>query len=85
MDKKFKKIIAREGLILLGLIISGFVLSLLSEKLYPVDLLAPYASIQVSIRNSLEELATFLVIFAYPSYLLIRFIIWAIRTLRQKD
>lgn len=57
-----KKTIAREGLIILG-VLAMFLLSSLWNKV--AFLIYPS-------------------ILAYPLYLLIRFIIWAVRTLREK-
>ena len=36
-------------------------------------------------RFDFSAVAVFFFVFAYPAYLLIRFIIWAIKTLREKD
>jgi len=69
MNKNLKKIIAREGLILLS---------------FGVVLFIGFLVLQI---NQLGELGSNLLIIGflgYPVYLLIRFIIWAIKTLREK-
>ena len=58
--KRIKRIIAREGLILLIIITTGIILVII---------------------NSVFGLY---LVFGYPIYLLIRFIIWAIKTLKEK-
>jgi len=72
--KNFKKIIAREGLILLACI--GFIM-------------LSYATCLIIIHGTIHEgVATGLWIIAistYPAYLIIKFIIWAIKTLREKE
>lgn len=77
MNPKVKRIIAREGLIILCLVISG-ILSVLSTSLF--------------VRG--DEGATtlfplflglFLMFGAYPLYLLIRFVIWAFRTIFEPE
>jgi len=95
--KQLKKIIAREGLILIG-----FILVILLLRCIPI--------VSLSIRNFIAHLAhyikhskkylvliydpglnkwinilTGLVISVYPLYWIIRFIIWAIKTLKQKE
>jgi len=87
MDKKkIKRIIAREGLCFLGIIVTGIILIALGSYLNsrPVDLLAKLprthndfdAIVNIGIRIS---------IFGYPLYLLIRFIVWTVRTLGEKE
>jgi len=63
--KKIKRIIAREGLILLGFVGVGFLL-------------------QFSNKPDLSNIGIFLFLLGYPAYLLVRFIIWAIKTLKSK-
>lgn len=62
MNKKFKQIIAREGLIILGIYGGTFLLGLIGFYYQ----------------------ATIISYCIYPLYLLIRFIIWAVRTLKEK-
>ena len=73
MDKKkIKQIVAREGLILLGLAIASHILYNLE-----INQIAKYpVSSNFHLRHSF--------VWAYLLYLLIRFIIWAIKTLREK-
>jgi len=91
---KIKLIIAREGLILLGLIIAGVLWYFLWDKAIP----SLYANLSKSIAHSyaylwngsIEDIkstadfAYYIWFIGYPLYLLIRFIIWAVRTLREK-
>ena len=91
MNKSVKKIIAREGLVIIGIFAIGVFIIFLAHffnhiihKPKPLpgnmqlpDLLfEPFATI--------ETVGFGLLMFGYPLYLLIRFIIWAIRTLREK-
>jgi len=90
---KVVRIIAREWLILLGIIAVGILIILFgySTKFIPVKLtislfkdtdaaiLVKYA-LMVQILNFGRLVA----VYGYPVYLLIRFIIWAIKTLREK-
>jgi len=64
MNKPIKKIIAREGLIILGFLIIGQVIWYL-----------------FFLQNFDHKETGF---YAYPLYLLIRFIIWAVKTLKEK-
>ena len=91
MDNKIKKIIAREGLIF-----SGFVLTIILLILIPKVSLFIDNLIQRYIKHSdiiwLENLPLTqtinnlipIVILCYPFYWGIRFIIWAIKTLKQE-
>jgi len=64
-----KKIIAREGLIILSLATSGVVIGFLLSR-FNADLGFAIGYI--------------IVVFCYPLYLIIRFILWAIKALREK-
>ena len=87
MNKSIKKIIAREGLILLGVLLFGLLPVLIIGGLYG----HPYARI-----NPITEyigISCVLLIYAYLGYivilyiiigLIIRFINWSIRTLKEK-
>jgi len=89
-----KKIIAREGLVIISIIIVGL-------------LLINCPSIYLAVENFIgrffhsrliweewvnkplyisipENIGWFLLLLGYPSYLLIRFIIWAIKTMKEK-
>lgn len=74
--KNIKRIIAREGFVLLGLIIICVLLFWITDW------------IAVHTHNNLLWLVsrniTIGIILGYPLYLLIRFAIWALRTLREK-
>lgn len=81
MDKaKLKRIIAREGLILVGLIGVGIILDFsLSFTLKAFDY-----NIEQRIGHSLESVIWFPIFWGYLIYVfLIRFIIWAVKTLKK--
>ena len=145
MDTKLKKIIAREGLVILGVIALGFIwrvipyekpsylyscsfdgssnwkvykiemkhyystwddngkLVLLKEisKRYPKDIeqegdwitipenihverSEAKSTLKGRIKNGLSTFALFVFIFSYPAYLVIRFIIWAVRAIKEE-
>jgi len=98
MDKKAKRIIAREGLILLGFISLGILIWGLGEYLnyrywhYDVKKVFPNPlsyeqEIGVGLANPyylIIWIGNFFAFITYPAYLFIRFIVWAVRTLRQK-
>lgn len=70
MNKNLKKIIAKEGLILLGIILLGFCSMFLGDAI---------------LRNfMMGSVGIVILLIGYPVYLLIRFIFWAIKTLREK-
>lgn len=75
---KIKKIIAREGLIVLGIISIGFILRFIGTSGHPFS-----EWIDVTSLNFLDGFGRIIIISGYPLYLLIRFIFWAIRTLKQ--
>lgn len=78
MDTKTKKIIAREGLAIVGIALTGGLITLLS-------IILPDA---VSFKETLSIIGFMVLIYSwniiYLFYLLIRFIIWAIKILKQK-
>jgi len=70
MDKKkIKRIIAREGLILLGFAFLTMI----------GGVLASYA-----VNNEVLFVFAILLFFSYPFYLIIRFILWAIKMLKEE-
>ncbi|OGW78852.1 MAG: hypothetical protein A3I73_00930 [Omnitrophica bacterium RIFCSPLOWO2_02_FULL_45_16] len=69
MTSKIKKIIAREGLVIVSLFVAG---NLIHEFCNSIKCYSARDTIDVSI------------IYGYFLYLLIRFIIWAIKTLKGK-
>lgn len=89
MDKKtIKQIIAREGLIFLSiLVVSGIIMLMgLWLSLLPRDLLddKTFWNNQHCAIGEIISVSGFIFIYAgYPFYLFIRFIIWALRTLRE--
>ena len=79
MDNKIKKIIAREGLILLTIIGVGFTFRMIGTSGHP------FAEwIDVTPFNFFDGFGRIIIILGYPLYLLAQFIIWAIRMLKQK-
>ena len=95
MKQSTKKIIAREGLILLAIISVGFLFIFLSSKAVPLEAnwranvprgfqLDDYnATESAPISKNIEFFGGLLLLGGYPIYLLIRFIFWAIRILKQ--
>lgn len=69
MNKKAKKVIAREGLIIITVGIAGLIVFIVRE--------ATWSSYAIQ-----DATAVWL---TYPCYLVIRFIVWAIKTLRKKE
>ncbi len=77
MKKDIKKIIAREGLILLGIIVlSAIIIFTLS--------ITEFAVVGEQVGQKIVTFVFILMLLGYPIYLLARFIIWAIRTLREE-
>ena len=71
MDKKkIKRIIAREGIIFLGIIIPGFIILGLAILLN---------------ADTLVVCGAFITYLGYPLCMLIRFIGWVVRTLRRDE
>jgi len=93
---RIKKTIAREGLILLGIAILGLVVYFISRHLNSIYLSEHWESKFKVIQNMKYSLVGYtpyirmmslglnIAIFGYPFVALIRFIRWAIRTLRAK-
>ncbi|MBU0896204.1 MAG: hypothetical protein KJ569_06370 [Candidatus Omnitrophica bacterium] len=72
--KKIKRIIAREGLIFIGIAGISVVLFINGHGIENYG----------TWRREISDWAGPLIVFGYPIYLLIRFIIWAVRTLKEK-
>ncbi|MDD5546887.1 MAG: hypothetical protein PHO67_07055 [Candidatus Omnitrophica bacterium] len=64
-----KKIVAREGLILIGIILAAFIMT---------------AEVIPGSNANTSNAGYMLFFFGYPIYLVFRFVIWAIRTLKGK-
>jgi len=77
MNETIKKIIAREGRILLGII-------LISAIIIFTLLITEFAIVGEQIGQKIVTFAFMFLFLGYPIYLLIRLIVWAIRTLREK-
>lgn len=90
--KKIKRIIAREGLILLSVIVVGLLLfwlgSFLNTKFleqFKGTRVVPYLfGYKLQDGIWIQNIGFSLLIIGYPFYLLIRFILWALRTLRER-
>ncbi len=84
MDFKTKKIIAREGLITIGILfIVGLseIIGYLSLRSGGINFwLLPDQPPNIAIWKHMNGI---FLICGYPAYLIIRFIIWAIKTLKQ--
>ena len=73
MNSKVKKIIAREGLVVVVCVLS-----------IVVSLFLSFVTPEGSVKNLLENLTIIIPYVIYPLYLLARFTIWAAKTLKQK-
>ena len=94
MDNKIKRIIAREGLIIIGIMVFSLCFYWLIELMR--HLLATYFMSKVKdIKdiNGLPNLMLFayikdfsilILVVSYPAYLMVRFILWAVKILKQK-
>lgn len=72
MDAKIKKIIAREGLVIIGFIVAMLILMFI----FTINPRFLYGW-------GLDGVEYVIVLFGYPVYLIICFIVWAIRTLKK--
>ena len=91
-----KKIIAREGLILLSIAILGLTLYFIGKHLNSVYLIQHQVTRFKSIQNMQYSLVGYtpyvrmmsfglnVAIFGYPIITLIRFALWAVKTLKEK-
>jgi len=91
-----KKIVAREGLILLGIVIVGLVVYFIGRHLNNVYLIQHQEAKFKVVQNMKYSLVGYtpyirmmsfgfnIAIFGYPIIAFIRFILWAIRTLKEK-
>jgi hypothetical protein len=96
MIPKVNKIIAREGLILLGIIILGLAVYFMGRHLNNIYLMQHQEAKFKIVQNMKYSLVGYtpyikmmsfglnIAIFGYPIVALIRFILWAIRTLKEK-
>jgi low temperature requirement protein LtrA len=90
MNKKLKRIIARETVILSAVLIVALLGYLLTsiDSCYgrgKVSSVLGDVSLSCSIYLFIFGLAVILLFYVYPSYLIIRFIIWAVRKLRKSN
>ena len=93
---KVKKIIAREGLILLGIVILGLFIYFIGRYLNNIYLIQ-HQEVKFKVMQNMKysllgytpyiRIMSFglnIAIFGYPDIALIRFIFWAIKTLKEK-
>ncbi len=99
INSKLKRIIAKEGLILLGIIGLGLLLlwcgmafrptlEQIDQKLTYYQTHGTHGSLQFPNwvpSRELRDIGKFLLLWGYPIYLLLRFIIWSIGTLKRKE
>lgn len=91
MNKKIKKIIAREGLIIIGITCVSILLMSVPSAYLLLDrlirkLLLKRNIVYLDTPYNLESVTTygmFLLLFSYPLYLATRFILWAMRALKK--
>lgn len=93
MDRRIKKLMVKEGLVLLGFLLIGFAIFFLGRaglwykySLPKVNTGNPTwdAGLPICEDRGIKHLVVLLLLAGYPCYLLITFIIWAIKVLRQK-
>lgn len=93
---KIKKIIAKEGLILLGIVIAGLAVYFIARHLNNVYLIQHQEAKFKVVQNMKYSLVGYtpyirmmslglnIAIFAYPVTALIRFVLWAVKMLKGK-
>lgn len=93
---KTRKIIAREGLILIGSVILGAAVYLIARHFNNVYLIQHQEAKVKVVQNmryslvgytpymNIMSLGLNIAVFAYPVIAVIRFVLWAIKTLREK-
>jgi uncharacterized integral membrane protein len=86
MDKKIiKQIIAKEGLIFLGILLFGAIIINTTYLLRPsLEDIFNGININNLSYGRIIDVGYLIVIFGYPLYLLIRFIFWAVKTLEKE-
>ena len=94
---KIKKIIAREGLIISGILILGLAVYFIGRHLNNLYLIQHQGAKLKVIQNMQYSLVGYtpyirimsfglnIVIFGYPFIALTRFILWAIKTLKERE
>ncbi len=92
--KKIKRVIAREGLVVIGFIAFAVLWFILWSYILPNvyifmsrKFFKSYAYLWNYIPEKVEEISFFsffVLPLGYPIYLFIRFIIWALKTLRER-
>lgn len=86
MNKATKKIIAKEGLTLVGVMLIALILigasNIMTKKVYLYD--PDTFRLWYDFWQQVGYLGMVILVLGYPAYLLIRFIIWAIKTVKEK-
>lgn len=80
--KKIRRIIAREGLVIIGCITIGFVAHCLLPWFPKHFIPVPFRMLTVFERTC--QLRDFIGVYVYCFYWLIRFIVWAVRVLKER-
>lgn len=90
MEKKIKRIIAREGLVLLGIILLGFIFYFIISNIPDFRAYKNIGGETIKgivwddTKSMIESIAIYIIFLGYPVFLLVRFVIWAIKTLKDK-
>ena len=86
MNKTTKRLIAREGLTILSIIVIAILMFTAGSMLQKTVVTSDPTIIKSVWRfgQGLQDWSSVTGILGYPAYLLIRFILWAIRALREK-
>ena len=86
-NTEIKRIIAHEGLVVLGITVFGLLLFILGKHIPELWAMkeGQYTLIpEMPFCEFMLRSGKLFILFGYPFYLLVRFIIWAVRTLRAK-
>ena len=93
MDNQRKKILAREGLIIIAILVFGALIigiNILCNNIFvkhyvntPQENAVGWQIISYAHYDLINRLGFMILLLGYPLYLIIRFIFWAIRTLRN--
>jgi uncharacterized protein (DUF486 family) len=94
MNSKIKKIIAREGLVIVGITLFGLLIigiNFLCNTIYvksyvntPEENRVGWQVISYANYDTINRIGTLIILFGYPFYWLICFIGWALGALKEK-
>lgn len=87
--KKIKRIIVREVLIFFGILVISVIVMQVGNSIIPKfgygrHYSSPELRAEFILGVRINHIGTYLFFFGYPFCLFIRFIIWAVRTVREK-